>query len=305
MDENFCDDVKARRFAQRYGVWIFATAILGTLIGGVIYASQGTPDPTESARRHLPRRDRREQRHHRLPRGPRGRPDLRGGDRIDAGRPARPAPSGRRRRRRRLRRHGRDVVPRPGDSRPVLALRRPAAGDHRPDRDRRPARRHELVLPQGLLDEVDREAQRAAQARARRAACIGGQVVGLLAARLLERLPRGLRGRAVPADPAAAGRNGDGARGCRDRSRRNRRRRRRHVLPAAEAAVQAHARRHRRHARRRARRHGRRQRPHAAGRRLALDAPPSACSSPTGGRAGSRSSRPGRRSAHRQSPPRS
>jgi len=49
MDENFCDDVKARRFAQRYGVWIFATAILGTLIGGVIYASQGTPDPTESA----------------------------------------------------------------------------------------------------------------------------------------------------------------------------------------------------------------------------------------------------------------
>jgi hypothetical protein len=49
MDETFCDDVKARRFAQRYGVWIFATAILGTLIGGVIYASQGTPDPTESA----------------------------------------------------------------------------------------------------------------------------------------------------------------------------------------------------------------------------------------------------------------
>src|SRR6476646_3694931 len=49
MDENFCDDVKDRRFAQRYGVWIFATVILATLIGGVIYASQGTPDPTESA----------------------------------------------------------------------------------------------------------------------------------------------------------------------------------------------------------------------------------------------------------------
>ena len=49
MDENFCDDVKARRFAQRYGVWIFASAILATLVGGVVYASQGTPDPTESA----------------------------------------------------------------------------------------------------------------------------------------------------------------------------------------------------------------------------------------------------------------
>ena len=43
----------------------------------------------------------------------------------------------------------------------------------------------------------------------------------------------------------------------------------------------------------------------APGRRLALDHPASACSSPTGGRAGSRSSRPGRRSARRHSPPRS
>jgi len=49
MDENFCDDVKARRFAQRYGVWIFAGAILTTLVGGLVYASQGSPDPTESA----------------------------------------------------------------------------------------------------------------------------------------------------------------------------------------------------------------------------------------------------------------
>src|SRR3954466_8471323 len=49
MDEIFCDDVKARRFAQRYGVWIFAGAIIATLVGGLIYASQGSPDPTESA----------------------------------------------------------------------------------------------------------------------------------------------------------------------------------------------------------------------------------------------------------------
>ncbi len=45
----FCEDVKARSFAQRYGVWIFAGAIITTLVGGLIYASQGTPDPTESA----------------------------------------------------------------------------------------------------------------------------------------------------------------------------------------------------------------------------------------------------------------
>src|SRR3954449_506766 len=49
MDEIFCDDVKARRFAQRYGVWIFAGAILTTLVGGLLYAAQGSPDPTESA----------------------------------------------------------------------------------------------------------------------------------------------------------------------------------------------------------------------------------------------------------------
>src|SRR3954451_3121937 len=49
MDEVFCDDVRARRFAQRYGVWIFAGAIIATLVGGLIYASQGSPDPTESA----------------------------------------------------------------------------------------------------------------------------------------------------------------------------------------------------------------------------------------------------------------
>ena len=48
-NEIFCEDVKARSFAQRYGVWIFAGAIITTLVGGLIYASQGTPDPTESA----------------------------------------------------------------------------------------------------------------------------------------------------------------------------------------------------------------------------------------------------------------
>src|SRR4051794_22651855 len=48
-DELFCEDVERRRFWQAYGVWIFAFAIVATLVGGLIYASQGSPDPTETA----------------------------------------------------------------------------------------------------------------------------------------------------------------------------------------------------------------------------------------------------------------
>ena len=47
--ELFCEEVDRRRFSQRFGIWIFAGAIVATLVGGLIYASQGTPDPTESA----------------------------------------------------------------------------------------------------------------------------------------------------------------------------------------------------------------------------------------------------------------
>jgi high-affinity iron transporter len=49
MDEMFCDDVRKRRFWQTRGIWIFAAAIVATLVGGLIYASQGSPDPTEAA----------------------------------------------------------------------------------------------------------------------------------------------------------------------------------------------------------------------------------------------------------------
>jgi high-affinity iron transporter len=46
VDEIFCEEVKRRRFAQTWGVWIFAAAIVATLVGGVIYASEGPADPT-------------------------------------------------------------------------------------------------------------------------------------------------------------------------------------------------------------------------------------------------------------------
>ncbi|HEX4679612.1 MAG TPA: FTR1 family protein [Gaiellaceae bacterium] len=49
MDEVFCDDVKRRRFWQTRGIWIFAGAIVVTLVGGLIYASQGSTDPTAAA----------------------------------------------------------------------------------------------------------------------------------------------------------------------------------------------------------------------------------------------------------------
>ena len=48
MREIFCDGVRRRRFWQAWGIWIFAVAIVATLVGGLVYASQGTPDPTEA-----------------------------------------------------------------------------------------------------------------------------------------------------------------------------------------------------------------------------------------------------------------
>ena len=80
-----------------------------------------------------------------------------------------------------------------------------ARGHHRLPRDRRPARGPELVRAQGLLERVDRAApppapqaagedRRGRHGRPRRS-------------RLHERLPRGLRGGAVPADAPAPGRH--------------------------------------------------------------------------------------------------
>jgi high-affinity iron transporter len=47
VDEVFCGEVKRRRFLQAWGLWIVAAAVLATLVGGVVYASQGPPDPTQ------------------------------------------------------------------------------------------------------------------------------------------------------------------------------------------------------------------------------------------------------------------
>jgi high-affinity iron transporter len=43
-----CEDVENRRWWQAWGIWISAAAIVGTLVGGLIYASQGPADPVES-----------------------------------------------------------------------------------------------------------------------------------------------------------------------------------------------------------------------------------------------------------------
>ncbi len=47
MDEVFCGEVKRRRFFQAWGLWIVAAAVVATLVGGVVYASQGPSDPTQ------------------------------------------------------------------------------------------------------------------------------------------------------------------------------------------------------------------------------------------------------------------
>jgi high-affinity iron transporter len=48
VTEIFCEDVRRRSFAQRFGVWIFAAVLVATVVGGLVYASQGTPDPTDA-----------------------------------------------------------------------------------------------------------------------------------------------------------------------------------------------------------------------------------------------------------------
>jgi high-affinity iron transporter len=48
MDELLCEDVKRRRFGQVRGAWIFAIVLVATIVGALVYASQGTPDPTEA-----------------------------------------------------------------------------------------------------------------------------------------------------------------------------------------------------------------------------------------------------------------
>ena len=48
-DQIFCEDIKRRRWWQAWGVWIFAGVLVATVVGSLVYASQGTPDPTEAS----------------------------------------------------------------------------------------------------------------------------------------------------------------------------------------------------------------------------------------------------------------
>jgi high-affinity iron transporter len=50
MDELLCEDVKRRSWWRAYGVWLFAGAIVATLVGGLIFAAQGPADPTEATK---------------------------------------------------------------------------------------------------------------------------------------------------------------------------------------------------------------------------------------------------------------
>ena len=110
----------------------------------------------------------------------------------------------------------------------ALAVRREARGGGRADRHRGAAPGHQLVLPSRLLERVDRALPPpAAQADGEGA---GRLLVGAGArvdrARADERLPRGLRDRAVPAVARAQRRRHRGDRGRRARPRAHARRRR-------------------------------------------------------------------------------
>ena len=242
---------------------------------------------------------------HRLPRGVGGRPDP-GRDHGLDGRPAAAAAAPRlRRRARRPGRLDRHLGARADAAAVVGAVRREARGGGGPGGDRRAAADHELVLPQGLLVGVDRQVPPPAQAlrEAREAGLhlrAGDRPVH---PRADERLPRGLRDRALPAVAAALSGDRDRARGRRPRPGDDVRRRRGHVLLPAQAALQEDADRHRRLHRLRARRDGRPDRAHDAGHGLDPDHADRHHSCRTGPACGSASTRRSRRSA-RRSPPR-
>jgi high-affinity iron transporter len=44
--ELFCEDVRQRRWWRTWGIWAFVAVLLGTLVGGIVYASHGNSDPT-------------------------------------------------------------------------------------------------------------------------------------------------------------------------------------------------------------------------------------------------------------------
>jgi high-affinity iron transporter len=48
QSDTFCEDVRRRRFDQRWATWIVALVLVATIAGGLVYASSGTPDPTEA-----------------------------------------------------------------------------------------------------------------------------------------------------------------------------------------------------------------------------------------------------------------
>lgn len=48
MSDLLCDRVERRRFRQRHAAWLVAAALLAAIVAGVVFASQGTADPTEA-----------------------------------------------------------------------------------------------------------------------------------------------------------------------------------------------------------------------------------------------------------------
>ena len=189
-------------------------------------AARGARDPARArrearrlgrdARRRGEQGDRRDQlRADRVPRGARGGADPRRHHRVvhrHAAAAAAPRADRRARRPARLRHH---LGAGPDAAAVAPAVRGEARGGRGADRDRRAAADHELVLPPRVLERVDRPLPpppaRADGRRAPRVLLRAGPRPR--AARADERLPRGLRDRALPAVARAQRGHGDRARG--------------------------------------------------------------------------------------------
>jgi len=48
VSEVFCEEVKRRAWWRGRGVWIFVAVLVATVVGALVYASTGSPDPTEA-----------------------------------------------------------------------------------------------------------------------------------------------------------------------------------------------------------------------------------------------------------------
>ncbi len=215
----------SKRVSERRSFYVWTAIVLALSVTAVVFgwhAKGGTHRSHRPAARPSaqPHHRRHKQRHPRAARGSRDDPRARRRERQLPRRQSRLSPARRRRGRARDPRLHRHLVPRRLVHRPVPRRRVRRTGRDRAPLPDRPVDRHELVLPQECTGPAGSPITTSAGA-----ACSprtptptnARYALGLAPARLHLRLPRGLRGRHLPAEPARALRLERRARGGRHR----------------------------------------------------------------------------------------